>query len=214
MPEENDAVAVAWCLEHLQDRGGGGVPLAVDVTDPDAPERIASTLTDLGGVYAVVHNAGVTRDKTLARMSPQAWDLTIAVNLSAITRLTERLVGGTLKDGGRLIAMSSIGGIAGNPGQTNYAATKSALIGYVEALAPQLAARGITANAIAPGFIETQMTDAMPTLIREAARRMSALSQAGEPRDVAELAVFLASPGSAGLTGRTLRICGGHVAGA
>jgi 3-oxoacyl-[acyl-carrier protein] reductase len=124
------------------------------------------------------------------------------------------LVDGALRDGGRIIALSSIAGIAGNAGQTNYAATKAGVIGYVEALAPQVAQRGITVNAIAPGFIETQMTAAIPPMIREASRRMSALSQGGEPRDVAELALFLASPGAVGLTGGVFRICGGHIAGA
>jgi 3-oxoacyl-[acyl-carrier protein] reductase len=192
-----------------------GAFMGVDVSCETAVDTLDSSLRELyGGVDIVVHNAGITRDKTLAKMSPEAWDQTVAVNLSAITGITDRLVDGALRDGGRIIALSSIAGIAGNAGQTNYAATKAGVIGYVEALAPQVAQRGITVNAIAPGFIETQMTAAIPPMIREASRRMSALSQGGEPRDVAELALFLASPGAVGLTGGVFRICGGHIAGA
>ena len=193
----------------------GGAFMGVDVSCETAAETLDSSLRELyGGVDIVIHNAGITRDKTLAKMSPEAWDQTVAVNLSAITGITDRLVQGALRDSGRVIALSSIAGIAGNAGQTNYSATKAGVIGYVEALAGEVAKRGITINAIAPGFIETQMTAAIPPMIREASRRMSALSQGGEPRDVAELALFLASPGAVGLTGRTFRICGGHIAGA
>lgn len=192
-----------------------GAFMGVDVSSETAVDTLDSSLRELyGGVDIVVHNAGITRDKTLAKMSPEAWDQTVAVNLSAITRITDRLVDGALRDGGRIVALSSIAGIAGNVGQTNYAATKAGVIGYVEALAPRVAERGITVNAIAPGFIETQMTAAIPPMIREASRRMSALSQGGEPRDVAELALFLSSPGAIGLTGGVFRICGGHIAGA
>jgi len=193
----------------------GGAFMGVDVSSETAAQTLDGALQELyGGVDIVVHNAGITRDKTLAKMSPEAWDQTVAVNLSAITAITDGLVGGSLRDGGRVIALSSIAGIAGNVGQTNYSATKAGVIGYVQALAPEVAERGITVNAIAPGFIETQMTAAIPTMIREASRRMSALSQGGEPRDVAELALFLASPGAVGLTGGVFRICGGHIAGA
>ena len=193
----------------------GGAFMGVDVACETAAETLDSSLRELyGGVDVVIHNAGITRDKTLAKMSEQAWDQTIAVNLSAITRLTDRLIDGAVREGGRIIALSSIAGISGNVGQTNYAATKAGVIGYVEALAPMVASRGVTVNAIAPGFIESQMTAAIPPMIREASRRMSALSQGGEPRDVAELALFLASPGAVGLTGRVFRICGGHIAGA
>jgi 3-oxoacyl-[acyl-carrier protein] reductase len=119
-----------------------------------------------------------------------------------------------LRDGGRVICLSSIAGIAGNVGQTNYAASKAGIIGYVSALSEKLASRGITVNAIAPGFIETRLTAAIPVAIREVARRMSALGQGGLPEDVGQALVFLASPGSQGITGRTLRVCGGSLVGA
>ena len=191
----------------------GGTALLVDVTAADAPARILDTL-GARGVDIVVHNAGITRDKTLGRMSPEAWDAVMAVNLAAVVRITDALVPKALRDGGRIICLSSVSGIAGNVGQANYAASKAALIGYVDALATELARRGITANAIAPGFIETRMTAAIPMMIREAGRRLSALGQGGLPEDVAQAIAFLASPGAQGITGTTLRVCGGALIGA
>jgi 3-oxoacyl-[acyl-carrier protein] reductase len=190
-----------------------GTPIVLDVTAPDAPERLASAL-EATGVDVVVHNAGITRDKTLARMQPESWDLVMAVNLEAIVRITAALERNVLRDGGRVICVSSVAGIAGNVGQSNYGASKAAIIGYVDALGVRLAKRGITANAVAPGFIETRMTSAIPVVIRQAGRVLSALGQGGEPEDVAAAITFLASPGAQGITGRTLRVCGGALIGA
>jgi 3-oxoacyl-[acyl-carrier protein] reductase len=193
----------------------GGSVLLADVSDPEAPEKIASFLQEKhGGVDIVVHNAGVTRDKTLANMSPDRWDQTIDINLDAVVRITERLLAGVLHEHGRVILLSSIAGIAGNMGQTNYAASKAGIIGYVRAQAPALAERGITVNAIAPGFIETRLTAAIPVMIREVARRLSNLGQGGLPRDIGDAVTFLASPGAVGITGTVLRVCGGAYVGA
>lgn len=206
------------CLDIAADRDGlyetasrvGGVPFTADVADAATPAALADFLaTKFGGVDVVVHNAGITRDKTLANMPGAWWDQVLAINLRAILAIDQVLLArGLLRDGGRLLCLSSMGGIAGNYGQTNYAATKAALIGYVAAQAPRLAARGITANAVAPGFIETRMTAAMPWLPREVGRRMCSLGQGGQPRDVAELITFLASPAAGGISGNTLRVCG------
>ncbi len=194
----------------------GGSVLLADVSDPEAPEKIASILAaEHGGVDIVVHNAGITRDKTLAKMKPGNWDLTLNINLGAIQRITSKLVADeVLHDEGRVVLLSSVAGIAGNMGQTNYAASKSGVIGYVEALAPTLADRGITVNAIAPGFIETRLTAAIPVMIREAGRRLSNLGQGGLPRDVGEAITFLSTPGAVGVTGNVLRVCGGALVGA
>ncbi|MCX4246946.1 3-oxoacyl-ACP reductase [Paraliomyxa miuraensis] len=215
------------CLDRPQDdalcsqvaRKIGGSVLLADVSDPSAPQRIADDLRQRhGGVDVVVHNAGITRDKTLARMKPELWDQTIDVNLAGVVRITEALLGqggaGPMRDGGRIVLLSSIAGIAGNMGQTNYAASKAGIIGYTTKLASELADRGITVNAIAPGFIETRLTAAIPVMIREAARRLSSLGQGGLPQDVGEAITFLATPGAAGITGRVLRVCGGALVGA
>jgi 3-oxoacyl-[acyl-carrier protein] reductase len=212
------------CLDRPEDDGPvsqvareiGGAVLLQDVSAPDAPERIAEALrSEHGGVDVVVHNAGVTRDKTLAKMREDRWNQAIDINLDAVIRIDEALLEkGVLHDGGRIVCLSSVAGIAGNMGQTNYAASKAGIIGYVEALAPQLAERGITVNAIAPGFIETRLTNAIPVMIREVGRRLSALGQGGQPRDIGDLVVFLSSPGSQGLTGQIVRACGGAFIGA
>ncbi len=201
-------------LSQLAREIGGGVFLA-DVTSAQAPDEINSYLMETyGGVDIVVHNAGITRDKTLARMTQAHWDQTIDVNLGALCRITDRLLQGALRDDGRLIFLSSIAGIAGNMGQTNYSASKSGVIGLMQSLAEQVADRGITANAIAPGFIETRLTAAIPFAIREVARRMNSLGQGGKPEDVAQGINFLASPSSQGLTGQVIRVCGGSLVGA
>jgi 3-oxoacyl-[acyl-carrier protein] reductase len=194
----------------------GGVALPLDITDAKTPQAIVDFCTEhFGGVDIVVHNAGVTRDKTMAKMPEHYWDMVLAINLGAIMAVDAALhASGALRDEGRIVCLSSIGGIAGNVGQTNYAATKSALIGYVAAEAPKHGARGICVNAVAPGFIETRMTAAMPFMIREAGRRMNSLSQGGQPEDVAELITFLSMPGASGITGNTIRVCGQSLVGA
>jgi 3-oxoacyl-[acyl-carrier protein] reductase len=195
----------------------GGTPLLVDVSDPEAAQTIAKTLReDHGGVDIVVHNAGITRDKTLARMKPEHWDLTMAINLDAVIRITDALVGedGPLLDDGRIIVLSSIAGIAGNLGQTNYAATKAGVIGYVQRLADELEGRGVTVNAIAPGFIETRLTAAIPVMIREVGRRLASLGQGGLPRDIGDAITFLSTPGAQGLTANVVRVCGQSFVGA
>ena len=193
----------------------GGTAFALDVATPEAGPRLAAFLKErFGGVDIVVHNAGITRDKTLARMSEEAWDQVLNINLAALLRITEALLDGTLRDGGRIVCLSSIAGIAGNVGQTNYAASKAGVIGFVRGLAVELAPRGIAVNAVAPGFIETRMTATVPFAIREAGRRLAALGQGGQPEDVGRAIAFLSSPGALGLSGNVLRVCGGALLGA
>jgi 3-oxoacyl-[acyl-carrier protein] reductase len=197
-------------------RSVGGSFLAVDIGDPGAAAVIAAHVRQRhGGVDIVVHNAGVTRDKTLARMSAAAWDDTLNVNLRAPLRIDQALLDGDLlREGGRLVCLASVAGIAGNPGQTNYAASKAGLAAYVRRRAGELAPRRIAVSAVAPGLIETRMSAAMPALVREAARRLSALGQGGLAADVAEVVTLLSTPGAAGLTGTVLRVCGGALIGA
>jgi 3-oxoacyl-[acyl-carrier protein] reductase len=194
----------------------GGSSLTLDITDPDAPERIASYLLgEHEGVDVFVHNAGVTRDKTLGRMTEELWNTVLGINLSAEERINDELLArDALRENGRICCVASISGIAGNAGQTNYATSKAGVIGMVQALAPELAKRKATINAVAPGFIETKMTAAMPIALREASRRMNSLSQGGLPVDVAETVAWYASPGSAGVNGNVVRVCGQSMIGA
>jgi 3-oxoacyl-[acyl-carrier protein] reductase len=164
------------------------------------------------GLDVIVHNAGVTKDRTLAKMPEDRWQSLMEVNLIAPERITERLLP-LLRDDGRIVCVSSLSGIAGNAGQTNYATSKAGIIGLVETLAPVLE-RGITINAVAPGFIETRMTAAMPIPVREAGRRMNSMRQGGLPVDVAETIAWMASPASSGVNGNVVRVCGQSLLGA
>jgi 3-oxoacyl-[acyl-carrier protein] reductase len=194
----------------------GGEALQLDITDGDAPRKLADHMRGRhGGVDIVVHNAGVTRDKTLGRMAQDQWDLVLDINLSSQVRINDLLLDeDVLRPGGRIVSVSSVSGIAGNRGQVNYATSKAGVIGTVDALAPALASRPTTINAVAPGFIETQMTAAMPVTTREAGRRMNSLAQGGLTVDVAETVAWLASPGSAGVNGNVVRVCGQSLLGA
>jgi 3-oxoacyl-[acyl-carrier protein] reductase len=194
----------------------GGSSLQLDITAPDAPDKLVEHFTQRhGGVDVVVHNAGITRDKTLGRMDEGRWDAVIAVNLACQERVNDALLrANTLRDNGRIIGVSSIAGIAGNAGQTNYATTKAGVIGMVDALAPELAMQGATINAVAPGFIETRMTAAVPLATREIGRRLNSMSQGGLPIDVAEAIAWYAHPASSGVNGNVVRVCGQMLLGA
>ncbi len=204
-------------MDHPAAEGGladtmariGGIGLALDVTAPDAASRIAAEIgKDFGGLDVVVHNAGITRDKLLRNMPPHFWDLVLNINLEAIMKINDGLLKNGFKEATRVVCISSIGGIGGNAGQTNYASTKAGIIGYVEAMASTFARRGGAINAVAPGFIETAMTAAMPLGPREIGRRINSLAQGGQPQDIAEAVSFFASPAAAAVNGRTLRVCG------
>lgn len=194
----------------------GGSALALDVTADDAGERLAHHLVERhGGAHVLVHNAGITRDRLLVNLDAARWGSVLAVNLAAQLKITAALLdAGALRGGGRIISVSSTSGIAGNRGQANYAASKAGVIGSVRALAPALAPRGTTVNAVAPGFIETELTATMPVINRQVARRVSSLAQGGLPVDVAETVRWLAEPASAGVSGQVVRVCGQNVVGA
>lgn len=196
-----------------------GDHLVLDITAKDAPQRIARHLRQQhGGVDVVVHNAGITRDRKLANMAPSPqgdrWEQVIAVNLTAPERITRHLLDEkVVNDNGAIIGVASIAGIAGNVGQTNYAASKAGVIGLVDSLADELD-RGITINAVAPGFIITQMTAAVPFATREVGQRLNAMAQGGLPVDVAETIAWYASPGSTAVNGNVVRVCGQMMLGA
>ncbi|MEV4654731.1 3-oxoacyl-ACP reductase [Micromonospora sp. NPDC049301] len=194
----------------------GGTAVQLDLTAPDAPTRLADHLASRHGrVDVVVHNAGITRDKTLGRMDADRWDQVIDVNLSSQERINDVLLERKLiPAGGRIVSVSSIAGIAGNRGQTNYATSKAGVIGLVDSLAPALRDRGVSVNAVAPGFIETRLTARIPLVVREAGRRMNSLAQGGLPVDVAETIGWLAWPASGAVSGNVVRVCGQSLLGA
>ncbi|MFC9498937.1 3-oxoacyl-ACP reductase [Streptomyces sp. NPDC056982] len=187
--------------------------LPLDITSPDAAERITDAAPALD---TLVHNAGITRDRTLAKMPADRWATVLDVNLASVLTTTDALLrSGTLSRGGRVVATASIAGLAGNAGQTNYAASKAGIAGLTRSLALKaLAEHGVTVNAVAPGFIETKMTAAVPLFIREAGRRMNSLGQGGLPVDVAETTAWLAHPASGAVNGQVVRVCGQSLLGA
>ena len=190
--------------------------LGADLTDEAARKNLLETIkAQHERIDVLVNNAGITRDKTLKNMPEHYWDQLIAINLTAVINLTEdALEMGLIPEGGRIISTSSISGIAGNFGQTNYTATKAALIGYSSSKSKELKAKGITINAIAPGYIETDMVKTMPLMTRIFAERLTSLAQAGKPEDIAEAMAFLAHPGVQSINGQVLRVCGGSFLGA
>ncbi len=197
----------------------GGTALQLDITAADAGAKIAEHVAVRGEkIYGIVHNAGITRDKMLVNTDAQRWGSVLEVNLAAQIRMNEVLLDpsteGGIADGGRIVGIASTSGLAGNKGQTNYAASKAGVAGLVAAMAPDLASRRITVNAVAPGFIETDMTARIPFVQREIFRRSNSLSQGGRPVDVAETIGYLLEPRSQGVTGQVVRVCGQNLVGA
>lgn len=210
-----DVPPLAEDLDKLT-REIGGSAIVGDITAADAPTTIADHIAENHGkIDVVVHNAGVTKDKTMGRMDEDKWSVLIDINLSSEERINDELLARDLfNENGRVVCVSSISGIAGNSGQTNYSTSKAGVIGMVQSMAPVFDAKHVTINAVAPGFIETKMTAAMPITIREAGRRMNSMQQGGLPLDVAETIAWYASPASNGVTGNVVRVCGQSLIGA
>ncbi|WP_426297562.1 3-oxoacyl-ACP reductase [Arthrobacter sp. R-11] len=212
------AVDVPAAGDHLAEVANAvkGTALQLDITVPDAGERIIHhALERHGSMDILVHNAGITRDKLLANMDEGRWRSVIAVNIASQLRINDAvLASAALPVAPRIVSVASTSGIAGNRGQSNYALSKAGVIGMVRASAPLLAARGGAINAVAPGFIETEMTARIPFLTREVARRLNSLQQGGAPGDVAEAIAFLASDAAGGISGEVLRVCGQNLVGA
>ena len=212
-----DVASAGEALAQVANRVGGSA-LQVDVTAPDAGQRIVDhARTRYGGLDIVVHNAGITRDRLLANTDADRWRSVLDVNLMSVLRMNEALLGeGGSRDGGHVVCVSSIAGIAGNRGQSSYAASKAGIIGLVGSLGgdAELHRRGITVNAVAPGFIETEMTARMPLAAREMGRRVNSLTQGGLPGDVAETIAWLSQDANAGVTGQVVRVCGQSLLGA
>lgn len=218
--EEADVVCLSRTVENsekvaaeVQAAGRKAWPFAVDLADSRAVEGVAEKiLAATGKVDILVNNAGVTRDGLLMRMSEEDWDAVLNTNLKGAFLLTRAFTRAFLKQrSGRIINISSVSGVAGNAGQCNYAASKAALIGFTKSLAREVASRKITVNAIAPGFIETDMTSVLGPEIREQVLKQIPFASFGQPEDIANAAVFLAGPGGRYITGQVLIVDGGMV---
>jgi 3-oxoacyl-[acyl-carrier protein] reductase len=190
--------------------------LQLDISREDAGQRILDHAVQRHGrLDIMVHNAGITRDKLLANMDESRWSQVIDINIAAQLRINDALLASPhFRKAPRIVSVASTSGIAGNRGQTNYAASKAGVMGMVRATAPLLATYGGTVNAVAPGFIETEMTARIPLVLREMGRRLNSLQQGGQPADVAETIAFLASDAAGGINGEVLRVCGQYVMGA
>lgn len=199
--------------EEIRACCGKAESFAFDVSDSgQVKEKCAEILKKYGAVDILVNNAGITRDNLLMRMSDEEWNAVISTNLSSCFYLSRNLVRAMMgKRWGRIINISSVSGIAGNAGQANYSAAKAGIIGFTKTLARELAARNITANAVAPGFIETDMTAKLPENIMEAAKAAIPLKRFGKPDDIARVCAFLASEEASYITGQVISVNGGLV---
>ena len=196
---------------NLDAAGLKGCGKVLDVTDPDSVTALVDAVQkEFGPVSILVNNAGITRDNLLMRMKENEWDSVIQTNLTSVYRMSKACLRGMMKARyGRIITITSVIGATGNPGQTNYAATKAGAAGFSRSLAREVGSRGITVNTVAPGFIDTDMTRILPEKQREALQEQIALGRLGDVRDVASAVAFLASDAAAYITGETLHVNGG-----
>lgn len=195
----------------FEEAGLDGLGIVLNVTDAAACDRVLEQIErDQGTVSILVNNAGITRDNLAMRMKDEDWDAVIDTNLKSVFRMSRLVMRGMMKArGGRIINITSVVASSGNPGQANYAAAKAGVAGMTRALARELGSRNITVNCVAPGFIDTDMTKALPDASREALVGQIALGRLGLPEEVAAAVAFLASPGAAYVTGSTLHVNGG-----
>jgi 3-oxoacyl-[acyl-carrier protein] reductase len=195
----------------IKTAGGSALAVQADVSDADAVAAMFATVTDeLGPVTVLVNNAGITEDGLLLRMGTDQWDRVLATNLRSVYLCTKAALKPMLRArSGRIISVSSISGIVGNPGQSNYAASKAGVIGFTKSIAKEVGSRGITVNAVAPGFIATDMTDALGEAVTESVTQQISLGRLGQPEEVASVVCYLASEDASYITGQTIVVDGG-----
>ena len=198
-------------VKEIEGLGRRGCAFEGDVSNPGDAERIvAKTVEQLGGIDILVNNAGITRDKLLLRMTEEDWDAVLDVNLKGTFNCTKAAIKHMIKcKSGRIVNIASVVGEMGNAGQANYAASKAGIIGLTKAIAREYAQRGINVNAIAPGYVETPMTEALPEKVKEDLRGQIPMARLGTPSDVANAVFFLVSDASSYITGQVLNVNGG-----
>ncbi len=203
------AEGAARITENLSGRGGRGIVL--DVTSQESIDGVMSDIDATDGAIGILcNNAGITRDMLLLRMKQDDWDAVLQTNLASVFRLSKAVLRGMMKARkGRIISIASVVGLTGNPGQANYAAAKAGMIGFTKSLAREVGSRGITANVVAPGFIDTDMTRALNETQRETLNGQIPLARLGLPSDIAAAVSFLASADASYITGETLHVNGG-----
>jgi 3-oxoacyl-[acyl-carrier protein] reductase len=206
-----DEVAAEACQAALADTGRRVEIMAADVSTADgAGALIEAAMQKLGRIDALINNAGITRDTLLMRMSEEDWDAVLATNLKGAFLCSKAAVRPMLRQrSGRIVNLTSVVGLVGNAGQTNYAAAKAGLVGFTKSLAKEVGSRGITVNAVAPGFIETRLTDVLPQDLKDMLLKNTPLGKFGSPEDVANAVSFLVSPKSGFITGHVLTVDGG-----
>ena len=195
---------------ELREKGVRAAYFKVDVSNlAQVEQAVAAVVKEMGGIDNLVNNAGITRDKLLIRMSEEEWDQVIRVNLKGVFTCTKTVIRQMLKKGGSIVNISSIAGLMGNAGQSNYAASKAGIVGFTKSVAREYGERNIRVNAVAPGFIMTKMTDTLDEAWKEKTVKAIPLGRAGEPIDVARVVYFLLSDYSAYVTGETINVSGG-----
>jgi len=207
----NSADLAERVAAEIVDQGGSAVAVQADVSDADQVAAMFATVTaELGPVTVLVNNAGITEDGLLLRMGPDQWDRVLSTNLRSVYLCTKAALKPMLRArSGRVISVSSISGIVGNPGQSNYSASKAGVIGFTKSIAKEVGSRGITVNAVAPGFIATDMTDALGEAVTDGVKQQISLGRLGQPEEVASVVRYLASEDASYITGQTIVVDGG-----
>ena len=205
---EKGAAAIT---DYMKSSGIEGEGRVLNVSEKESMEEFLKAVTsDFGAPTILVNNAGITRDNLLMRMKDEEWDAVLRTNLDSIYHMSKGVMRGMMKaKKGRIINIASVVGLIGNPGQANYCAAKAGIIGFSKSMAREIGSRGITVNVVAPGFIDTDMTKALPEAQRDALLAQVPLGRLGAPEDIAQAVLFLASPGGAYITGETINVNGG-----